>query len=334
MHYWTLDFYRFFAAFVVSSTHFFISLNSSEILEYMATLGVDLFFVLSGFVLAPQLLRVQESPDKHIKIFLIRRWMRTIPPYIFALICAALLFGYGDAINFIKFLSYTQNLVADSSDPNFFPVAWSLSVEEWFYILTPLLLLIVSKIYKNKANLFFIGLIIIVLMTFVRLGVNDGMNWGEEVRRSVLLRIDAIFFGVIAYLLVDKIKIKYLILIFSTSLIFLFYIGIYPILLSNSTLLQNLFLPISSLFFSSIILLLTFIVIKSQITKKIAKFCADISYSMYLFHLFFIYFIGNFSNNLLFSFLTYISSLIIFCYLFFVIFEKPILDSRPKFKIN
>jgi peptidoglycan/LPS O-acetylase OafA/YrhL len=332
MHYWALDFYRFFAAFVVSTTHFFIAINSSEILEYTATLGVDLFFVLSGFVLAPQLLRVQDSPDKHIKIFLIRRWMRTIPPYLFALTCAALLFGYGDALNFIKFLTYTQNFIADSSNPNFFPVAWSLSVEEWFYVFAPLLILVISKIYKNEANLLFIGLTIIILMTFIRLGLNDGLNWGEDVRRSVLMRFDAIFFGVIAYLLVNKVKMKYLIFVFTVSLIFLLFTGTNPILLSNSILLQNLFLPISSLFFSSIILFLTFIEIKSKKTKKIAKFCADVSYSMYLFHLFFIYFIGDFANNISLSFLVYISSLMSFCYLFFVLVEKPILDARPKFK--
>ena len=125
---------------------------------------------------------------------------------------------------------------------------------------------------------------------------------------------------------------KYLIFVFTVSLIFLLFTGTNPILLSNSILLQNLFLPISSLFFSSIILFLTFIEIKSKKTKKIAKFCADVSYSMYLFHLFFIYFIGDFANNISLSFLVYISSLMSFCYLFFVLVEKPILDARPKFK--
>lgn len=332
MHYWTLDFYRFFAAFVVSSSHFFISLNPSEILEYTATLGVDLFFVLSGFVLAPQLIRVKEFPSLHIKVFLIRRWMRTVPPYLFALTCAALLFGYGDALNFVKFLTYTQNFIADSSMPNFFPVAWSLSVEEWFYIFTPLLILVLSKIYKNKVNLMIIAFSIIVILSLIRLGLNDGLNWGVEIRRSVLLRLDAIFFGVIAYLLINKIRIRYLILILFTSFVFILSIGVNPAFLSSSIIIQNLFLPISSIFFSSIILLLTLVNLNSQLIKNIGKFLANVSYSMYLFHLFFIYFLGNFTNNIAFSFLIFISSLITFCYFFFVLVEKPVLDGRPKFK--
>lgn len=331
MHYWALDFYRFFAALIVSSSHFFVVLYGSPAAEYISILGVELFFVLSGFVLAPQLLRIQDSPTQHIKIFLIRRWMRTIPPYVLALAFASVLFGYGDAINLVKFLSYTQNLVADSSSPNFFPVAWSLSIEEWFYIVTPLLILITSKIHNNKANLFFIGLSVIVLMSAIRLGLNDGTNWGEEVRRSVLLRIDAIFFGLIAYLLLDKIKIKYLIFSSFASLIFLIYVGLNPTALSNSILFQNLFLPICSICFSSILLLLTFINFKSRTTEKIAKFCADISYAMYLFHLFFIAFFIHFGNIAIGSFIGYIAALITFCYVFFVLFEKPILKARPKF---
>jgi len=332
MHYWPLDFYRFFAALIVSSAHFFVTINGSAIAEYTSILGVELFFVLSGFVLAPQLLRVQESPAKHIKIFLIRRWMRTIPPYIVALTLASILFGYGDAVNLVKFLTYTQNLVTDSSSPNFFPLAWSLSIEEWFYILTPLLILVISKIYKNKANLLYTGISVVILMSAIRLGFNDGLNWGEEIRRSVLFRIDAIFFGLIAYLILDKINIKYLIVSLIASSFFLIYVGITPSVLFNSVLMQNLFLPVCSIFFSSILLLLTFIDFGSQKTKKIAKFCADISYAMYLFHIFFINFFIHFSDNIIVSFIAYISALITFCYLFFFLFERPILRSRPKFK--
>ena len=332
MHYWPLDFYRFFAAFTVTSSHFFLTLNSSPTAEFISILGVELFFVLSGFVLTPHLLKVQDSPSQNIKIFLIRRWLRTIPPYIIALTCAAILFGYGDLFNFVKFLSYTQNLVSDSPKVNFFPVAWSLSVEEWFYILTPLLILCLSRIYKNKNNLLVIGLSIIVIINLARLGMNDGLNWGEDVRRSVLLRGDAIFFGVIAYLLLHQIKTWLLIYLSLFSLIFLFIIGINPNLLSTSVAIQNLFLPIASLFFSSIILLITFINLESKLIKKIAKFSADISYSMYLFHLFFIYFFINFSNKIFVSFLVYNSALIFFCYLFFIFFEKPILEKRRNFK--
>ena len=142
MHYPFLDIYRYFAALIVCISHHVLYWNKSVYFEFTSILGVELFFILSGFVLAPQILKLEKNPKKYIKTFLLRRWIRTVPPYIVALICAGILFGYGDALNFLKFLTYTQNIFRDNSLPNFFSVAWSLSVEEWFYIFLPLSILL------------------------------------------------------------------------------------------------------------------------------------------------------------------------------------------------
>ena len=110
MHYLFLDFYRYLAALIVSISHFFIYWNKSDFFEFTSILGVELFFVLSGFVLASQLLKLEADPKRNLKIFLFRRWIRTVPPYLVALICAAIVFDYGDKLNFLKFLTYTQNI--------------------------------------------------------------------------------------------------------------------------------------------------------------------------------------------------------------------------------
>ena len=71
MHYLFLDFYRYLAALIVSISHFFIYWNNSNFFELTSILGVELFFVLSGFVLASQLLKLEEDPKKKLKNFFI-----------------------------------------------------------------------------------------------------------------------------------------------------------------------------------------------------------------------------------------------------------------------
>jgi peptidoglycan/LPS O-acetylase OafA/YrhL len=334
MHYPLLDIYRYFAALIVSVSHFIIYSNKSEYFEFTSILGVELFFVLSGFVLAPQLLRLEQSSKKNFKIFLLRRWIRTIPPYIVALICAAIFFSYGDILNFLKFLTYTQNMLSDNSEPNFFNVAWSLSVEEWFYIFLPVTILISAHL-KNKyfkINILGICITTILLLNLFRFYYNsEGINWGEDIRRSVVLRLDSLCFGVVAYIFKDKIKLKYLYFSIIGGFIILFYFLTDPFVIDNSILLQNFFIPLCSICFSSILIILTYIKTSSEWIKKVGICGANISYSMYLFHIFFIPLTVNFFNNQTLSLLFYMVSLKLFCWLFFIFFEKPILELRPKY---
>ena len=332
MHYPLLDIYRYFAALIVSVSHFFIYSNKSEYFEFTSILGVELFFVLSGFVLAPQLLKLEKSSKKNFKVFLFRRWIRTIPPYIVALICAAIFFGYGDILNFFKFLTYTQNILSDNVVPNFFNVAWSLSVEEWFYIFLPMAIFITTKIKNLKFNTLGICIITILFLNLFRFYYNnEEIHWGEDIRRSVVLRLDSLCFGVVAYILKDKLKLKYLISFAFLTTVPLFYFLAEPLSVSQSIFLQNLFIPLCSLCFSSILIILTYVNSLSIIVEKVGAFGANISYSMYLFHIFFIPISINFFNNLTLSFITYIISLKLFCWFFFIFFEKPILELRPKY---
>ena len=334
MHYPFLDIYRYFAALIVSVSHFIIYSNKSEYFEFTSILGVELFFVLSGFVLAPQLIRLEKSPKKNFKVFLFRRWIRTIPPYLLALICAAIFFGYGDLLNFFKFLTYTQNIIKDNAIPNFFNVAWSLSVEEWFYIFLPITIFIFarSKIKFLKINTFSICIIVILFLNLFRIYYNgEFINWGEDIRRSVLLRLDSLCFGVVAYIMKDKLKLNYLIFIVFCTIMPLFYFLVEPLTIQTSVFFQNLFIPLCSICFASTLIILTFIDSPPIIIQKIGTFGANISYSMYLFHIFFIPLTINYFNNLTLSFLTYIISLKLFCWIFYIYFEKPILKSRPKY---
>ena len=89
----SLDFLRGAAAFAVAIPHY-LTANApfQPFAEAFAIAGVEVFFVLSGFVLAPQIVDwVVAKPWRNLGVFLVRRWMRTIPPYVVALMVIAVL---------------------------------------------------------------------------------------------------------------------------------------------------------------------------------------------------------------------------------------------------
>lgn len=110
--------------------------------------GVSIFFVLSGFLIGGILIKTLEKREggKNVLLnFWIRRWFRTIPLYFLVLTILLILNwifreGFGFSKTFpLNFYTFTQNLFY--WHPKFFPEAWSLSIEEWFYLLIPLVLL-------------------------------------------------------------------------------------------------------------------------------------------------------------------------------------------------
>lgn len=64
--------------------------------------------------------------------------MRTIPPYLLALFLASALILNDYHSNIVRYVTFTQNWLYVEDAPVLFPVGWSLSIEEWFYIVFPL----------------------------------------------------------------------------------------------------------------------------------------------------------------------------------------------------
>ncbi|MDQ1162401.1 peptidoglycan/LPS O-acetylase OafA/YrhL [Chryseobacterium sp. SORGH_AS 447] len=111
--------------------------------------GVDLFFVISGFLISSQLF---QETGKHgtirLNIFFTKRFFRIIPPYIFtlALYFCLPVFREREALPaFWKFVSFTQNFGLNVIDKGTFSHAWSLCIEEQFYLILPFLLLFLGK---------------------------------------------------------------------------------------------------------------------------------------------------------------------------------------------
>lgn len=111
-------------------------------------MGVDLFFVLSGFLIAGQLLRpFARGSNPNYSRFFSRRLLRTLPAYLTVL--AAYFFVPGirerPAIQPLwQFLTFTENLLIAPPIPKAFSHAWSLCVEEQFYLLLPAVVAIVA----------------------------------------------------------------------------------------------------------------------------------------------------------------------------------------------
>lgn len=105
-------------------------------------MGVDLFFVLSGFLIASQLLRLWargEKPD--YRRFFVRRLFRTIPAYVAVLAIYFLVPAARDRDHIRPlwtFLTFTQNFTIHTPPAQAFSHAWSLCVEEQFYLVFPL----------------------------------------------------------------------------------------------------------------------------------------------------------------------------------------------------
>ncbi len=111
--------------------------------------GVDLFFVLSGYLIAGQLFAQIAQGQKIIfKTFFIKRFFRIIPAFLLVLIAYYLWpdLREREALAPIwKYLTFTQNLGLDVGSQGTFSHAWSLCIEEQFYLFLPLILIIIVK---------------------------------------------------------------------------------------------------------------------------------------------------------------------------------------------
>lgn len=203
----SLDAFRVVAVTCIMLAHgSAFGMESFRSLRYVAivigVIGVELFFVLSGFLIGRQLLNVGEG-TQGVKNFWARRWFRTLPNYYLFLLINFVLFAFilqrptGD----LSLIVFSHNLVAPFAD-RFFAESWSLAVEEWFYLLAPMLVVLVAIACPPKQRKFAAlaaMLIIIVACTVARVSSAQFMSASIDsgIRKIVLLRLDALAFGVV-----------------------------------------------------------------------------------------------------------------------------------------
>src|SRR6201991_3431834 len=107
--------------------------------------GVDLFFVLSGFLIGGQLFSklARELPISYGE-FYFKRFLRIVPAYLFVLTLYLAIPGFKERSQLPplwRMLTFTQNFGLDLSKEGAFSHAWSLCIEEQFYLILPLFII-------------------------------------------------------------------------------------------------------------------------------------------------------------------------------------------------
>jgi peptidoglycan/LPS O-acetylase OafA/YrhL len=110
--------------------------------------GVDLFFVLSGFLIAGQLFRtIAIGKNISMKEFFAKRFFRIIPPYLVVIALYVFVPFLREREHFAalwKYLTFTFNFGLDLHQIGTFTHAWSLCVEEQFYLILAINLFVIQ----------------------------------------------------------------------------------------------------------------------------------------------------------------------------------------------
>lgn len=314
--------------------------------------GVSIFFVLSGFLIGKIIINqfiVKDISFKKLICFLCKRWLRTLPNYFLILFVFAFLFFLKPNFAFLKisksYYIFVQNFTENKLVN--FKESWSLSVEEWFYLLFPLLLFVLLYLFKN-INKLVILLIVILSFLFIPLILRNLQHFNDvnfEFRKIVIYRLDAIVYGVFASL----IAIKYEAFFKNNRYIFAcFGILIYLIVIFNQSLWKITLLPYYyTIEAMTIMLMLPFFSsiksLKFNVINSIFTYISSVSYSLYLVNLTLIQIViiplfkkytesvtSSFTNNeLVFYFFFWLFSFLI-ASLIYYFFERPILDWRNR----
>lgn len=186
--------------------------------------GVDLFFVLSGYLISTPLFeRMAKGKPISAPEFFIKRIFRIIPVYLVVLAIYFLIpaFWERQALPPLwKFLTFTQNFGFDIKNYGTFSHVWSLCVEEHFYLFFPLTLLtlIHYKVWKRGwsvlLTLFIFGFLIRLLSWYALVlphaGQDDfGIIWYKYIYYPTYNRLDGLLVGVaIAALFTFKPAVK------------------------------------------------------------------------------------------------------------------------------
>lgn len=177
-----LDTVRALAIFLVIIQHWGLVKHRLDALP-PGEVGVDVFFVLSGFLITCILLANRETADEDsskwllVKNFYARRCLRIFPLYYITIFLLYFInFNDFDDIRapFIYFLTYTQNfyIYSNPGEAGSLTHFWTLAIEEQFYLLWPFIILFVKRKYLIHVIILFIiiGFVSEIVMGLMGMG--------------------------------------------------------------------------------------------------------------------------------------------------------------------
>lgn len=310
-HYPAIDGMRGFAVLLVIWFHasYFVTIGMEEqlggitygyyLLSILGETGVDLFFVLSGFLITGIL--IDTANDKHVfKNFYIRRSLRIFPLYYMViglfLIYFVVMIGAEklDGTKALLHLFYLQNWTFSHNQDQFILLdhTWSLAVEEQFYLLWPLVFLSFYKGALKDVILICLGLIAISWGLRVYLSGIEQYKWAYTFTVS---RMDGLALGALLSVLcahhMDTIRgmAKFL-----PVVIFVIAAAILYLLFSQNTKMDShhIMIKYGLILFSILYVSLLAYVFLSSDRNPVKRFFSmsclrgvgRVSYGMYLFH--------------------------------------------------
>jgi peptidoglycan/LPS O-acetylase OafA/YrhL len=357
---------RFFAAFAVVITHIELIKNALGMKNYwknhivfnLGGLGVYFFFVLSGFLITYLLLTEKKRyQDINIKSFYIRRILRIWPLYYFILILG---FFILPQFSFFK-IPYLENSFSENFYSNLilyililpnlafslFPAvpnigqAWSIGVEEQFYIIWPWIIHKSKNIFKTLFTLI-IALIIFKVIILLLGWYYNYSSWYEPLKLFVAMsKFECMAIGGIgAYLVFKKhIIISYL----NHKLVLWLSIFSIPILIlyTPNIIQDGIHIVYSIIFLTLIIFISGFNNIK-LLEHPMLNYLGKISYGIYMYHFMIIPFIlnlakayiTNINNEIVYNIIVYtivIIATIATASLSYFLIEQPFIKLKGKY---
>lgn len=266
-------------------------------------MGVDLFFVLSGFLITGILVDTRANPG-YYKNFLVRRVLRIFPLYYFFLIVFFIGLPLSSLHNQVEhytyldsnqfwFWAYIQNwlFVTDSHYPeiNIISHFWSLAIEEQFYIVWPIVVYFFSgRNLKTACIALIIGSILFRTYLYFQQA-----SW-IVIYESTFTRLDGLAIGALIALLIREEKGRQLlekwmplVLILSASIVLSIIIitGNYYV---NNPLLQTVGYTLIDLFCGGLLVILVssspIAFIKGIFDNRLLVFLGKYSYGLYVYH--------------------------------------------------
>lgn len=200
-----LDLFRFIAISSVLYYHlsqrFLFDFYADKRFIDIGKYGVELFFTLSGFLIGS--IYYKNSKSVNLFKFWLQRFIRTYPPYLVAFAIYFLLAYIAKKERFdLGYLVFFQNYYYVMP---LFKISWSLCVEEHFYLIFPIIMLVLDRWIQNKKITFLFWIVICLLPTCFRyeFGNYKSTEWGFYITASIF-RFDGIAIGCFIAFIVNK----------------------------------------------------------------------------------------------------------------------------------
>jgi peptidoglycan/LPS O-acetylase OafA/YrhL len=175
--------------------------------------GMDLFFVLSGFLIGAILLRsLDTSGTQNLKRFYIRRIFRTFPSYYLVLTVLALVTPLTviQREHLVYEYVYLTNFMPLSRDRILMFWGWSLSLEEQFYLAVPLLMWLLFRLRTDGARMGALAVLMLMALLTRFWVYYRGLPWTEiTLYDAVYFRTHTRYDAIVAGILLAFAEIRY-----------------------------------------------------------------------------------------------------------------------------